>query len=58
MPAVNAVQLIVTTEDGTAEGNIIYMRNVPLGCDAMTSEFEAEFNADFGEFIESIQDRN
>ena len=58
VPAVQAVQLSVTSEDGTAEGNIIYMRNVPGGCDAMTSEFEAEFDADFGRFIESIQDRN
>lgn len=58
VPAVNAVQLSVTTEDGTGEGNIIYMRNVPGGCDAMTPEFEAEFDADFGTFIQTIQDRN
>ena len=58
VPAVNAVQLSVTTEDGTGEGSIIYMRNVPGGCDAMTPEFEAEFEADFGTFIQSIQDRN
>lgn len=58
VPAVNAVQLSVTTEDGTGEANIIYMRNVPGGCDAMTPEFKAEFEADFGGFIESIQDRN
>ncbi|MGB5687798.1 MAG: hypothetical protein WBM45_00890 [Woeseiaceae bacterium] len=58
VPAVQAVQLSVTSEDGTAEGNIIYMRNVPGGCDAMTPEFEAEFDAAFGRFIESIQKRN
>lgn len=58
VPAVRAVQLSVTSEDGTAEGNIIYMRNVPGGCAAMTPEFEAEFDAAFGRFIESIQDRN
>ena len=58
VPAVQAVQLSVTSEDGTAEGNIIYMRNVPGGCEAMTSEFGAEFDADLGRFIESIQDRN
>lgn len=58
VPAVRAVQLSVTSEDGTAEGNIIYMRNVPGGCEAMTPEFEAEFDAAFGRFIESIQDRN
>ena len=58
VPAVRAVQLSVTTDDGTGEGNVIYMRNVPGGCDAMTPEFEAEFDAAFGRFIESIQDRN
>jgi hypothetical protein len=58
VPAVRAVQLSVTTDDGTGEGNIIYVRNVPGGCDAMTTEFEAEFDAAFGRFIESIQDRN
>jgi hypothetical protein len=58
VPAVNAVQLSVTSDDGTAEGNIIFMRNVPGGCDAMTPEFEAKFEADFGRFIQSIQDRN
>ena len=58
VPAVNAVQLSVTTEDGTGEGNIVYMRNVPGGCAAMTPEFEAEFDEAFGRFIQSIQDRN
>lgn len=58
VPAVKAVQLSVTSEDGTAEGNIVYMRNVPGGCASMTPEFEAEFDAAFGKFIESIQDRN
>ena len=58
LPAVKAVQLSVTTEDGTGEGNIIYMRNAPGGCDAMSPEFEAGFEAAFGKFVESIQDRN
>ena len=58
VPAVRAVQLTVTTDDGTGEGNIIYMRNVPGGCDAVTPEFEAEFDAAFGSFVESVQDRN
>jgi hypothetical protein len=58
VPAVRAVQLSVTSEDGTAEGNIVYMRNVPGGCDAMTPEFEEDFDAAFGRFIESIQKRN
>ncbi len=58
VPAVRAVHLSVTTDDGTAEGAIVFMRNVPGGCDAMTPEFEADFDAAFGRFIESIQDRN
>jgi len=58
VPAVNAVQLFVTTDDGTGEGIILYMRNVPGGCDALTPEFEAEFNAAFDRFIESIRDAN
>jgi hypothetical protein len=58
VPAVRAVQLSVTTDDGTGEGSIIYMRYVPGGCVAITLEFEAEFDAAFGSFIESVQDRN
>ena len=58
VPAVQAVQLIVTTEDGTGSGAILYMRNVPDGCDAVTPEFKAEFDAAFGRFIESIQTAN
>ena len=55
VPAVQAVQLIVTTEDGTGSGAILYMRNVPDGCNAVTPEFKSEFDAAFGRFIESIQ---
>jgi hypothetical protein len=58
VPAVQAVQLFVTTDDGTGIGTIIYMRNVPEGCDGMTPEFESQFNEDFGGFVQSIQDRN
>jgi hypothetical protein len=58
VPAVRAVHLSVTTDDGTGEGGIVYMRNVPGGCDAMTPAFESEFDAAFARFIESIQDRN
>ncbi len=58
VPAVQAVQLIVTTEDGTGSGAILYMRNAPDGCDAVTPEFKAEFDAAFGRFIESIQTAN
>jgi len=58
VPAVQSLQLFVTAEDGTAEGVILYVRNVPGGCDALTPEFEAEFNAAFERFIESIQNAN
>jgi len=58
VPAVQAVQLFVTDDDGTAEGTILFMRNVPGGCVEMTPEFEEEFSSAFGRFIESVQDRN
>lgn len=40
VPAVHAVQLFVTNDDGTAEGIILYMRNVPDGCDSVTADFK------------------
>jgi len=58
VPAVQSLQLFVTADDGTAEGVILYVRNVPGGCDALTPEFEAEFNAAFERFVESIQNAN
>lgn len=58
VPAVQAVQLFVTNDEGTAEGIILYMRNVAGGCSAVTEEFEAEFNAAFERFIESIRRSN
>ncbi len=58
VPAINAVQLFVTNDDGTAEGIILYVRNVAGGCDAMTPEFEAEFKGDFEHFVQSIRDAN
>lgn len=58
VPAVQAVQLFVTTDDGTGEGIILYIRNVPGGCDTVSPEFEAEFNGAFERFIESIRDAN
>ena len=58
VPAVQSLQLFVTTEDGTGEGVILYVRNVPGGCDALTPEFEAEFNAAFERFVESIRSAN
>ncbi len=58
VPAVQSLQLFVTTEDGRGEGVILYVRNVPGGCDALTPEFEAEFNAAFERFVESIRSAN
>lgn len=58
VPGVQAIQLFATAEDGTGEGIILYMRNVPGGCSAMTPEFEAEFKSDFEGFIASIQSAN
>jgi len=58
VPAVKAVQLFVTTDDGTAEGVILYVRNLPNGCDSLTPEFEEEFHAAFERFIESIRSAN
>jgi len=58
VPAVQSVQLFVTTEDGTGVGTVLFMRNVPDGCNGMTPEFKSEFDDAFGRFIQSIQDRN
>ena len=58
VPAVRAVQLFVTTDNGTGEGIILYMRNVPDGCDGMTPEFEAEFDSAFENFIDAIRGAN
>ena len=58
VPAVQAIQLFAVAEDGTGEGKILYLRNVPGGCDAVSDEFEAEFNSAFERFIASIQDAN
>ena len=55
VPAVQAIQLVATSEDGTGEGSILYLRNVPGGCSAMTSEFEEEFHGAFERFIGSIK---
>jgi len=58
VPAVQAVQLFVVTEDGTGEGIILFLRNVPGGCDSVSPEFKAEFDAAFERFIASIRDAN
>jgi len=58
VPSVQAVQLFVTTDDGTGEGVILFVRNVADGCDTITPEFEAEFHSAFERFIESIRSAN
>jgi hypothetical protein len=58
VPAVQTVQLFVTTDDGTGEGVILFVRNIQGGCGAITPEFEAEFHAAFERFIESIRSAN
>ena len=58
VPAVQGVQLFFVSEDGTGEGIILYLRNVPGGCDSVSPEFKAEFDGAFERFIESIRDAN
>jgi len=58
VPAVQGVQLFVVTEDGTGEGIILFLRNVPGGCDSVSPEFKAEFDEAFDRFIGSIRDAN
>ena len=58
VPAVQAVQLFVVSEDGTGEGIILFLRNVPGGCDSVSPEFKAEFDGAFERFIGSIRDAN
>ena len=58
VPAVKTVQLSVINDDGSGEGKILYMRNVPGGCDSLTPEFESDFEDAFERFIESIRGAN
>lgn len=58
VPAVNVLQLFVTNDDGTAEARILFMRNFPGSCDAMTADFEAEFKAAFERFVEAVRKAN
>jgi hypothetical protein len=58
VPAMQAVQLIVINDTGTAQGTILYMRNVPGGCEAMSPEFKADFDAAFERFIKSVRAAN
>lgn len=55
VPAMQAVQLVVINDEGTAQGTIMYMRNVTGGCAAMSPEFKAEFDAAFERFVGSIR---
>jgi hypothetical protein len=55
VPAMQAVQLVVINDEGTAQGTIMYMRNVPGGCAAMSDEFKTGFDAAFERFIGSIR---
>ena len=58
VPSVQALQLFVTNDDGTGEGIILFMRHFADGCDAMTEEFESDFNAAFERFLEAIREAN
>jgi hypothetical protein len=58
LPAMQAVQLVVINADGTAEGSILFMRNVPGGCGAISPEVKARFDADFERFVASIRAAN
>jgi hypothetical protein len=58
VPSVQAIQLFVTTDDGTGEGIILYMRHYAGGCDAMTDEVKSEFHDAFERFIATIRDAN
>ena len=58
VPAVNVLQLFVTNDDGTAEAKILFIRNFPDSCDAMTADFEADFKAAFERFVEAIRAAN
>jgi hypothetical protein len=56
-PAVYVRQLLITTEDGSGEGVILYARRVN-DCGDVTPEFEQEFDGQFERFIKSIRDAN
>ena len=56
--AVQGMQLFFVSDDGTAEGIILFLRNVPDGCDSMSEDFHAKFKGDFERFIESVRAAN
>lgn len=55
VPAMQAVQLVVINDEGTAQGTILFMRNVPGGCAAVSDEFKTGFDAAFERFVGSIR---
>jgi len=58
VPAVMAMQLLAVDTSGSALGTVLFMRNVPGGCESMTPEFENKFTGDFERFIESVRAAN
>ena len=58
VPAVMAMQLFVVNDDGTAEGIILFMRNVVGGCDSMSDDFKASFKGDFENWVKAIRAAN
>ena len=58
VPAVQAMQLFFVNDEGTAEGIILFMRNVPGGCGSMTDAFKADFKSDFESWVEAIRAAN
>lgn len=58
VPAVMSMQLMFISDDATTSGMILFLRNVPDGCDSMSDDFGAKFKSDFERFIESIRAAN
>ena len=58
VPAVQAMQLFFVNDEGTAEGIILFMRNVPGGCDALGDDAKATFKRDFEGWLEAIRAAN
>ncbi|MDX1405091.1 MAG: hypothetical protein R3192_11160 [Woeseiaceae bacterium] len=58
VPAVMVMQLVAVDDSGSALGTVFFMRNVPGGCESMTSQFEEKFSRDFERFIESVRAAN
>ena len=56
IPAMIVWQLLDISEDGTGSGQLLLMRHLPDGCDAMTSEFKVDFDNEFEQLLASIFD--